>query len=96
MTYSNSLHNDFLMDDYPMLIKNQQIGDPSFLQLNIGAHQHQKYFRPVSHILNLITYSFFGENPVGYHVFNLSLFYLACLLLFSLLAMTLKKKRSHF
>lgn len=94
ITYGNSFHNDFLMDDYPMLIKNQQIGDPSFLQLNIGAHQHQKYFRPVTHILNLITYSLFGEKPLGYHVFNLSLFYLACLLLFALLDMTLKNKQT--
>jgi len=96
ITYGNSLHNDFLMDDYPMLIKNQQIGDPSFLQLNIGAHQHQKYFRPVSHLLILITYSVFGENPIGYHVFNLSLLYLACLLLFALIAMTLKNKEIAF
>lgn len=94
LTYGNSLHNDFLMDDYPMLIKNQQIGDPSFLQLNIDTHQPQKYFRPLCHILNLITYSLFGENPAGYHIFNLGLFYLACLLLYALLAMSLKRKET--
>ena len=94
LTYGNSLHNDFLMDDYPMLIKNQQIGDPSFLQLNIDTHQQQKYFRPLCHILNLITYSLFGENPAGYHIFNLGLFYLACLLLYELLAMSLKSKET--
>lgn len=93
VTYANSLSNGFLMDDYPMLIKNQHIGSPFFLQLVPPTQaQHLLYFRPVTHLLNLITYSWFKENPVGYHLLNLFLFYLACLSLYKLLTLILKDK----
>lgn len=91
--YANSLLNGFLMDDYPMLIKNRHLGSPSFLQLVVPEQAQQLlYFRPVTHLLNLITYSWFKENPVGYHLFNLSLFYLACLSLYELLTLTIKDR----
>jgi tetratricopeptide (TPR) repeat protein len=90
--YANSIHNDFLMDDYPMLIRNRHLGSPSFLQLVFTRQPQQLYFRPVTHLLNLITYIWFGQNPVGYHLFNLLLFYLACLSLYKLLTLIIKDR----
>ncbi len=85
LTYSNSLHNDFLMDDYPMLIQNTGIGNTGFLQLDPQSGKGQLYFRPLTHFLNLITYTFFGNSPFGYHIVNLFLFYLAGVTLYELL-----------
>lgn len=80
------------MDDYPMLIRNRSLGSPSFLQLVFTRQPQQLYFRPVTHLLNLVTYSWFGQNPAGYHVFNLLLFYLACLALYKLLTLITKDR----
>jgi tetratricopeptide (TPR) repeat protein len=92
--YANSLHNQFLMDDYPMLIGNRQIDSLSFLQLSGG--DGQIYFRPMTHFLNYVTYAFFGENPVGYHVVNIILVYFAGVVLFRLLREVLEHKELAF
>ena len=84
VTFRNSLHNDFLMDDYPMLIGNDLIETQSFLQIDIHGLSNKIYFRPITHLLNYITFGLFGRNPLGYHLFNLSLFYL-CLISFELI-----------
>jgi hypothetical protein len=73
VTFSNSFDNAFLMDDFPMLVGNLSIGAPDFLQLDPNA-KSQVYFRPVSHFLNLITFTLFGKAPAGYHLVNLLLF----------------------
>ncbi|VAX36517.1 hypothetical protein MNBD_UNCLBAC01-70 [hydrothermal vent metagenome] len=84
-TYKNSLYNGFLMDDYPMVIKNPLIGTLSFLQLDFNTQHSQVYFRPVIHFFNLITYILFEENPLGYHLFSIGLFYLGGVFLYRLL-----------
>jgi tetratricopeptide (TPR) repeat protein len=96
LTYSNSLRNGFLMDDYPMLIENHSIGDANFLQLNIHTLKNQVYFRPVTHLFNLITYIIFGTEPSGYHLVNLFLFYLAALALYQLSLSLLQNQPAAF
>lgn len=61
-TFYNSFDNAFLMDDFPMLVENVNIGDPIFLQVDPAA-KTQVYFRPVTHILNLITFTFLNKIP---------------------------------
>ncbi len=96
LTYGNSLNNAFLMDDYPMLIENRSLGSLSFLQLDFRSLEDQAYFRPVTHMLNLITYSVFGTRPLGYHLINLSLFALAGIALYDLLCLLLKHRGIAF
>lgn len=81
--YGNTLHNEFLMDDYPMLIENRHISSLGFLQLN--GNELSIYFRPITHLMNYITFAFFGDNPVGYHVVNIFLVYLAGVMLYLLI-----------
>jgi tetratricopeptide (TPR) repeat protein len=96
LSYGNSLHNGFLMDDYPTLLENRQRNTSSFLQVNLRGHETQDYFRPMMHILNSVTYNLFGRDPFGYHIVNLSLFYLACLSLYELLRLNMKDTNVPF
>lgn len=84
VAFYNSFDNAFLMDDFPMVVENLSIGDPTFLQVNSAA-KTQVYFRPVTHILNLITYTYFKKNPIGYHCVNLLLYYAAALVYYFLI-----------
>lgn len=84
------------MDDYPTLIGNAAIGEASSLQLSLKAAEGQVYFRPLTHLLNLITYTFFGQQPPGYHLFNLLLFYLAGLTFYALFSRVVKDKTVVF
>jgi Tfp pilus assembly protein PilF len=93
-TYANSLTNPFMMDDYPMIVNNRAILDPTFLQVNfsekhpaghnIGQHM---YYRPVTHLFNTITYLLFKDAAPGYHAANLLLFVIAVLSVYQLLSL---------
>ena len=89
--YGNCLHNEFLMDDYPMLIYNFHIGEKSFFQLNLETLHNQAYFRPLTHFINFISYTFFGREGYKYHLLNLFLFYLSGLTFYELLNVLFKK-----
>lgn len=84
VAFYNSFDNAFLMDDFPMLVENLSIGDSAFLQVDPSA-KTQVYFRPVTHILNLITFTYFKKNPAGYHCVNLLLYYAAALVFYFLI-----------
>ncbi len=84
VAFYNSFDNAFLMDDFPMLVENLNIGDSTFLQVNPAA-KTQVYFRPVTHILNLITFTYFKQNPFGYHLVNLLLYAAAALVFYFLI-----------
>lgn len=93
LTYSNCLNNDFLMDDYPLLVKNPSIGSIQFLQMDLSNNGHgQAYFRPVERILRFINFSMFADQPTGYHLVNLALFFLGCLSLYQLVLFIFKDK----
>lgn len=77
--YANALNGRFLMDDYPMLVGNNNIYTSAFWQLHPSS-RYDLYFRPVTHILNTITFSLFGDHVVPYHLTNLFLFYLSGIL----------------
>lgn len=93
ITYGNVFHHEFLLDDYPMLIQNREIDSLSFLQLNPQLLHSQIYFRPISHLLNFITYSFFDHHPAGYHAVNLALFYLCAVAIYDLFRALFKQEQ---
>lgn len=88
LTFSNSLHNEFMIDDYAMFLENPIAHNVNFLHfqlipdqdryLSINQQQSNAYYRPVVHVLPMICYLLFKENPFGYHVVNLVLFVLCC------------------
>ncbi|MCA9399218.1 MAG: hypothetical protein KC618_05685, partial [Candidatus Omnitrophica bacterium] len=89
VTYSNSLHNDFMIDDDALILTDTKIRNLKNLYYQfIPDHQEvfeleeggqSIYYRPFAHILPMVCYSVFEENVFGYHVFNLFLFYFAVL-----------------
>ncbi len=103
VTYSNSLHNNFMMNDHALIVQNTAVRDWGFLQLNLfpqlTAHrqgQHYLYYRPISHLLNMLTKLAFGNRPFGYHLINLLLFYLSGISLFELLHLLFKDWKLAF
>lgn len=95
-SYSNSFNNGFLMDDYPMLIKNPNITNPEFMTIDFANRNGVAYFRPVHNVITFFTFRFFADRPAGYHLVNLTLFYLACLALYRLLTAVIQQKPLAF
>ncbi len=83
-TYANSLSNGFMMDDLSIFLN-----DPKAHSLkNFGQYfvvnqeslhngLHQSYYRPLAHVVPVLCYQMFQQNPFGYHLVNLVLFWLA-------------------
>ncbi|MCA9405865.1 MAG: tetratricopeptide repeat protein [Candidatus Omnitrophica bacterium] len=94
-TYSNSLHNDFMIDDHGLILQDTKIHNLKniyyqfipdlYKTLQLEGQEQSFYYRPFAHVLPMICYIWFGENVFGYHVFNLVLFYLAILALYFLI-----------
>ena len=91
-SYSNSLHNPFLMDDHALILDNPHIGDISHLQLNpfsaakgSAGGEHYIYFRPLTHLADYLSYTLYGHDVFGYHVMNLTLLFISALLWWVLL-----------
>jgi hypothetical protein len=95
IVYTSSFHNGFLMDDYPMLLDNHSFGIMEFVQLK-GDGRGQVYFRPMYHLLNVISVEFFGKNVLFYHLLNLFLFYVSGLILYRVLSIVLQRKDIAF
>lgn len=89
--YSNSLNSDFVIDDHGLLFT-----DPLFNQWNTLVYhfvpevhkvvdmglEGRPYYRPFAHVIPGMCVLLFGNNPAGYHIFNLILFIAACLMLY--------------
>lgn len=84
LTYWNSLHNGFFIDDYTLLLNNPVITHPDFLQLNPNNNIGYVYYRPVLHFLCQLSFSLFGQQAEGYQALNLSIFIAICLSLYHL------------
>ena len=50
------------------------------------------YYRPMAYVITLLSYSFFGENPFGYHALNLFLFALMCFTVYIFIDLFFKDK----
>jgi len=70
--YSNSIQNDFLMDDHIDLFSS--IGAAHKTLGTIFIKPQGDIYRPFAHFFCWVAYNLFGTNPVGYHLVNLCLF----------------------
>lgn len=87
-TYSNSLRNNFMLDDQGLMLQDKKMQSAKFLlyQFMPDLQKHLKleeqaadvYYRPLQNIILIICFILFRENILGYHLLNLALFALCC------------------
>ena len=78
LVYLNSLPNDFIFDDLPIIQNSFMITDASFWQL-------LKSYRPLRYLSLALDYRIFGMNPYGFRLMNIIYHTLAVLSLFWML-----------
>jgi tetratricopeptide (TPR) repeat protein len=90
--YGNTLHRQFMIDDYSIYTESE-LGGKNILRYfipegptqSVGPGQVQKAaptYRPLTKMIWTLTYRWFDGHPVGYHVFNIFVFWLTCCALF--------------
>ncbi|HLD69170.1 MAG TPA: hypothetical protein VJA17_00230 [Candidatus Omnitrophota bacterium] len=83
LIYSNSLHKEFMLDDYVDLIGNDSLKSVEAGQL--FTKDFKGYYRPVTFLILKAAVSVFGENPAAYHLYNAVIFFTICWLFYFLL-----------
>lgn len=90
LVFYNSLSNDFVFDDESVIVNNASIRElssiPKYFTADEGFHKViGRYYRPVVSSTFAIDYYFWGMDPYGFHLTNLIIHVIACLLLFKIL-----------
>ncbi len=85
LVYLNTLSNPFVFDDTPWVIGNTRIQS-----LNNVGDMLTATNRPVLELTLALNYALGGEDPAGYHLFNLVIHVLAGLVLYGLVRRTLE------
>lgn len=77
-SYFNTLFNGFVYDDVQNILQNRWIKDiryvPQIFSSNLAGFDSEyatSYYRPVVHILFMISYYVFGLKPWGFHLVNI-------------------------
>lgn len=77
--FANSLTNDFVFDDKPIILDNRLLRSLSNLPALLVAS-----YRPLRDISHAIDFAIWGENPVGFHLANILIHLANVLLVFTL------------
>ncbi len=87
--YLNTIHYDFLKDDYRLIVENPRVKDFNTFIGSIGSkffsfpdYPYLHYWRPISLFSFYIDYKLHGLDPSGYHMTNIILNTLNALLVF--------------
>ena len=96
LAYSNSLHNQFMLDDYVVLF-----GEEGVAALDSGLDmfthpQGGQFYRPVGHLFLVASHRLFGTHEVGYHSANLVLFFVICLFFFYITELLFENRQLSF
>lgn len=91
LVYYNSLYNEFVFDDESVIINNTSIQSlsniPKFFTAEEGFHKViGRYYRPVVSASYAFDFSQWGLNPFGFHLTNIIIHIVSCLLLFKILS----------
>lgn len=89
LTFSISLQNSFVWDDYELIVDNPNISLPLkeipsvFIMplskfASFSKHQ-QGYYRPLVMTLYILNYKIWGLNPLGFHLTNI-IFHIFCVI----------------
>jgi len=71
LVYSNSLKNEFVFDDAPLIVENHEIREIKNIPYLLGFTGTIPYYRPIRIISYVFDYYFFKLNPEGYHISNI-------------------------
>jgi protein O-mannosyl-transferase len=82
LLYANSLENEFVFDDIPLIAKNHQIRQLGNIPELLGLGSLSSYYRPLRIVSYAIDYHFFKLNPQGYHISNILLHSITAWLVF--------------
>lgn len=95
LVYQNTLHNGFVWDDHLLIENNSAIQKieylPRYFTQDVTKLSENKfpsntnYYRPLFWVTLLFDYTFWRENPLGYHLTSVLFHLLSCLALYSLL-----------
>jgi protein O-mannosyl-transferase len=88
--YYNSLNNSFVFDDESVVQTNPSIQTlsniPKFFTADEGFHKViGKYYRPLVSTLYAVDYAIWGLDPYGFHLTNVLIHVISCLLLLAIL-----------
>lgn len=85
--YANTLWNGFVYDDLQNVVQNPWIKSSGFIPEIFGSHMGgfnpefaTGYYRPFIHIAHMIVYQAAGLNPAAFHLFNVLLHAVNCIL----------------
>ena len=88
LAYANTLTGDFIWDDEYLILNNSQIksfthlGDVFTTYAGYGSGNVNNFYRPVQEISNMVDFSLWGENPLGFHLTNIILHALVAVMVF--------------
>jgi hypothetical protein len=78
--YANTLANGFVFDDLQNVVGNRWITSPRFLGEIVSTHAAgfdrgywTSFYRPLMHVLFMVTHAVFGLRPAGFHLVNMLL-----------------------
>jgi tetratricopeptide (TPR) repeat protein len=75
--YGNAIGNGFVYDDIPQVVNNPWIKDFSYIPVIFTSSVwafcgvETNYYRPLMHIVYLVTYQLFGLKPWAFHLVNI-------------------------
>jgi len=97
IVYANSIDNDFTnWDDLSLVVENPAIRSLSLDNLtDIFTPKAGKTYQPVRVLSYAIDYSFWGLNPLGYHLGNIALHGFSAVILYLLLGSLLHQIRAE-
>lgn len=92
ITYGNSLHGEWLFDDYPNIVENDNI---HVKELSLHGAQQAVVFqgrvsRPLAYLSFALNHRIAGLDVFGYHAANLAIHFIAALFLFLFAFQTLR------
>lgn len=92
LVFAPGLSDEFIWDDWPLIVRNQFVRDPSHLldvltrplwdvssRGGVGRLAYLNLYRPVVSLAYASQFQLFGEDPFGYHLLSLVL-HVACVL----------------
>ncbi len=101
-TYFNTLFNGFVYDDIPQVLTNPWIGDirniteifsSDVWHFETGASYAPNYYRPLMHLIFMLTYHVLGSHPWCFHLINILFHAGNSILVFFITAKILKESR---
>lgn len=98
--YLNSLRNSFVYDDSLTIVENHFIKDfgnlPYLLSQDYFKWSGEISYRPLVTFTYFLDYSLWGLTPIGYHLNNISIHTINCLLLYLFILLISKDQTAAF